>query len=899
MDTPVLVAEERKQKHLILIVDRENRFGNILASHVYQDATVVLVTKEAPKDVGNIVYVPFASTIPQIPDGSYSHIFFIWDTQNETLELLHPLVQKAYAENSRFLFITDYHAYEESLREKIFQPGVVAAIALTGDIFDDPDATKRLPQLFYGARKSSAIALPEMGLEPLYLVSWDDTIKSLLRVGLGAQKGKILFAFPKHSHTMLTLAHALQKAEPLLKIDFTSSSPGEPFKELPTGEVLVEEKGQLKEVERAFGLFLHAALLPEEKEHKKIEKIETYVPLPIAAAPKRKRKWKWSLLIVTAIALFLLPICVAVLSLLSGFFLLNQARIAATGGNFGNAYTYAHAGSSFFSVAQGAEMPLGITLQFIGQKGASIRVAQNISNAVIVAQSFTYTAQAAQSFQKAQTAVLSDSLFHDGVNSLKNALLTFSRIDTTSPGILYKNQLTTAKRVATLLGDTVDVLPDLLGSQKKKSYLILFQNNMELRPSGGFIGSYATVNVEKGIAKDFHIHDVYDADGQLRGHVEPPFAIRRYIPLVHWYMRDSGFDVDFAKSAANTAFFLKQETGEQVDGVIGIDLSFIKVLLSAVGPVYVPEYKETVTVDNFFLLTEKHAEKNFFAGSTQKKDFLNAFFLAFQNKLFEKKSSPFLLSEALLSSLSEKHVLIAVADPSIQNVFTVNGFSSTLWDGRRKEENALFDFLGFNEANLGVNKTNYFISRTVAQNVTISPTGTVSAKLTLSYTNTSDGVWPGGDYKNYLRFILPLNAVLRGVTLNGQSQQLTAAVTDPLVYESSKFKLPIGFEVEKVNEEGKTLYGFLTTVPHQKTMTVAITYDYEQKLDTSKPSFTYSQKIFKQPGVDGYPLSFVLNFPSNFKLLNAPVGIKIGEGSLSEQQQVTVDTQKDFRFSQL
>src|SRR3989338_4365332 len=55
----------------------------------------------------------------------------------------------------------------------------------------------------------------------------------------------------------------------------------------------------------------------------------------------------------------------------------------------------------------------------------------------------------------------------------------------------------------------------------KKTYLVLFQNNLEIRPTGGFIGSYGLLTIEDGHVSDFRIFDVYQADGQLKGHVEP------------------------------------------------------------------------------------------------------------------------------------------------------------------------------------------------------------------------------------------------------------------------------------------------------------------------------------------------------------------------------------------
>jgi len=72
-------------------------------------------------------------------------------------------------------------------------------------------------------------------------------------------------------------------------------------------------------------------------------------------------------------------------------------------------------------------------------------------------------------------------------------------------------------------------LPDILGEGSEKKYLILFQNNMELRPTGGFIGSFAIAQVEGGGLQNLNIWDVFSADGQLKGHIEPPSPIKKQI----------------------------------------------------------------------------------------------------------------------------------------------------------------------------------------------------------------------------------------------------------------------------------------------------------------------------------------------------------------------------------
>ena len=99
-------------------------------------------------------------------------------------------------------------------------------------------------------------------------------------------------------------------------------------------------------------------------------------------------------------------------------------------------------------------------------------------------------------------------------------------------GILKKRPVVEMPKVREkieIARDLLPILPQVLGVKEKKSYLFLLQNNMELRATGGFIGSYALAIFENGRLLDFQVEDVYTADGQLKGHVEPPEPIKKYL----------------------------------------------------------------------------------------------------------------------------------------------------------------------------------------------------------------------------------------------------------------------------------------------------------------------------------------------------------------------------------
>lgn len=438
---------------------------------------------------------------------------------------------------------------------------------------------------------------------------------------------------------------------------------------------------------------------------------------------------------------------------------------------------------------------------------------------------------------------------------------------------------------------TIDFWPDIFGFNGQKTYLLLFQNNMELRPGGGFIGSYGILTLDKGKIQNFKIYDVYDADGQLKAHVEPPFPIRRHLPSVHWYLRDSNFNIDFSKGAVASAIFLNSEMHQPVDGVIGVDLSFIKNLLLIAGPVIVSDYRETVSADNFYQITQSHVEKDFFPGSTQKKDFLRSFYNSLQLSLNENKQISYLsLFNTLANSIYEKHVLFAFNNPNKQALFAVNGWSSALIDDRKNKDDSINDFIGINEANLGANKVNYFITRSLSQKVNILDDGTVSEDLTIAIKNTAEkNTSTKGNYKNYLRIIVPFNTELKKIIIDAKEQKIINAVVDPAVYEKKNFIPPVGLEVYKEEQGKNTIYGFLVNLDAQDLRTIQIQYNLDEKLDLSSKQTNYSLKIFKQPGVDLFPYEFSLHYPESIGIVKSSEDIKNQEGKSIFSSQITRD----------
>ena len=375
--------------------------------------------------------------------------------------------------------------------------------------------------------------------------------------------------------------------------------------------------------------------------------------------------------------------------------------------------------------------------------------------------------------------------------------------------------------------ELVPWLPQLIGYDKKMTYLVILQNNMELRPTGGFIGSFALISFDQGRLVQNEVFDVYDADGQLKGHVDPPEPIKTYLGEAGWYLRDSNWDPNFPNSGLKAGWFLEKTMGLKIDGVVGLNLFFAEQLLERMGPVTLTDYGgKEVNSANLYELAQKYAEANFFPGSTEKKDFLGAVARGLLLKIKEGGVGDLQsLGQAVLSSAEQKEIAFWMADDRLEGL--MGRFN---WDGSLRQPECLGsrvcfkDYLMIVEANLGVNKVNYYLDRDINLGVDLTETGRIKRELEIRYENKSQpGDFYGGDYKNYLRLYLPLGTKIDQVEIG----------KDVLSAD----------ELDETIESGKSVIGFLVIVPAGESQTVKV--DYHQ-LGLASEGYTFY--LQRQPG---------------------------------------------------
>ncbi|MFH0750191.1 MAG: DUF4012 domain-containing protein [Candidatus Gottesmanbacteria bacterium] len=420
----------------------------------------------------------------------------------------------------------------------------------------------------------------------------------------------------------------------------------------------------------------------------------------------------------------------------------------------------------------------------------------------------------------------------------------------------------TLKRVRTNMQTAERLLllyPYISGYKQPLTLLVLLQNNTELRPTGGFIGSIMHITIEDGAITDMRVEDVYTVDGQLKGHVDPPIPIRDLLTQEHWYLRDSNWNPDFTESAEKAMWFYEKETGSTVNGVIALNASLIVKFLKLTGPVKLLDGGDEIREDNFYAKSLQYTQTDFFPGSTQKKDFLGNLMKTLMATIFQnKKISGVQLFETMDQALRERDVQMYFTDHEAQQLAEQFEWAGKLPTKQLCEPvlNAvcLFQFYGVIEANLGVNKANYYIERNDTRDITIDASGRVRETVTRVIKNTANDQPGGGIYKNYMRFYLPKSAHITAFTINSVSVPAKATGKNALIV------LPYG-ELDTTTHALTTIVASAFDVLPQQEVAISVTYEYLNRdiaIEHDIRMIVFSQK---QSGVTTVPTLIRVHYP--------------------------------------
>jgi len=288
------------------------------------------------------------------------------------------------------------------------------------------------------------------------------------------------------------------------------------------------------------------------------------------------------------------------------------------------------------------------------------------------------------------------------------------------------------KALSTLLNLWVSVKEPLLtalGDRTPQTYLVLLENNDEMRLGGGFIGSLALVTLNDGRLSPIEFHDVYDYDGNF--FEEIPVPVPELTGLVtQWRLRDSNVFVDFPSSAEKAAWFLEHEKGPGVDGVIAVNLSAAQAFLESTGPLTIASLPKALTAEAFPAVLSTLIEAKTF-GKTTPKAVLSEVLSAFMQKATAPATAANLGASAW-DQIQKKQLLFYHKDPSVQATLKELGMDGSV----PKLSTLTGDFFLPTFESIGGNKSDRYVTTQITHDTQILEDDSMVATVSLTRTHT-------------------------------------------------------------------------------------------------------------------------------------------------------------------
>lgn len=390
-------------------------------------------------------------------------------------------------------------------------------------------------------------------------------------------------------------------------------------------------------------------------------------------------------------------------------------------------------------------------------------------------------------------------------------------------------------------------LKPLLGIPKEKRYLILFQNDAELRPTGGFITAYAVISVQNGNFRPLGSYDIYTLDARFGNRLPAPRPIKEFHKNVfNWHLRDMNLSPDFRVSMETfMENYGKVEDKAKIDGVVAVDTQVLVDILRVLGQIGVPGWgnfsannDSRCDCPQVVYQLESLADRPTSSARAERKAVIGPLMhsLILNTMQSPRKKWPEFFN-IFFKNVKEKHIIFYFFDENLQRA--VEALNAA---GRIKEFEG--DYLHVNDANFAGAKSNLFIRESFTQEIEIAADGTVTKKLTIDYRNPAPPsncnleagqLCLNGLYRDWVRIYVP------------EGSQLV---------ESSGSEIP----VNTYNELGKTVfeafYGDKSPLRPQGKTQLTFTYRLPFKYDGRSP---YRLLIQKQPGTYGYENTVIFN----------------------------------------
>lgn len=393
---------------------------------------------------------------------------------------------------------------------------------------------------------------------------------------------------------------------------------------------------------------------------------------------------------------------------------------------------------------------------------------------------------------------------------------------------------------------------ELTGVDQDRQWLILYLNNTELRPGGGFIGVYGLATMRDGEIVQLSIDDSYAVDTFVQDNpdysVTPPQPVEEFMGVDTWYFRDANWSPDFPQSAQDAVQLMRQEFafGEQpvpeIHGVIGFTPDVAEDLLDIVGPINIQGLE--FTSENVTALLEFQVEfayEDLGYTRDQRKAIVGLLTQEVMQRVFALPVSEWgSVLDLLYTNFDEKHMAVYSYDAKTQNAFEDHNWAADVDIAKATDHFMVVD------ANMAALKTDAVMDKHI--DYTIVPDGNrYKAQVDILYRNTGTFSLTTSRYRTYTRLYAPLGSEL--ITVEGSLQ-------------NDKFYHPAGTpdEVTIQEELGMTSFGVFTSVEPGKEKVLSFSYYLPDNIANAIDRGVYTLDVLKQIGALDPSLTLNLQF---------------------------------------
>ncbi len=416
--------------------------------------------------------------------------------------------------------------------------------------------------------------------------------------------------------------------------------------------------------------------------------------------------------------------------------------------------------------------------------------------------------------------------------------------------------------------------------------LVMFQNPSEMRPAGGFLGSYADITVDQASLEGIIVRDIADADRTFTPNIIPPKPLQAEVTRMR--PADANWFFDFSKSAAETIRFMESSTlyaassatsrtgdgeGVKFDGAIAVSPRVIGDLLATTGPINLSASRVTLDQNNFLEVLQAKVQAGQAQNASYPKGVLRELSSALLDKLSQADSATKKKLFALMRGwLAKKDIMLFFKDQGLESFFEEYGAAGTTYVPPSNFEG---DYLAIVDANINGGKSDLFVTQTVTLQSQLGASGTVTDHLVIDRNHqgdTSNDWWYKVPNQDYLQVFVPSPSTLVNFS-GGSAKAIPPPInyanngysTDPLValIESSTQKIFNYPAVSTHNENGMQVFSTWSKInAGEKT---EIIFDYSHRLFSEIADGTHYQFVFEKQAGTNRDYAFDISAPVGFR----------------------------------